>query len=299
MADRFRTGRINWEDLRFFAALARHGSLSATARALRVNHATVARRIGALERALRVELFERLPTGYELTEIGRSALQAAEAMESAASGFLRFKPEGSLTGLVRITATPSLAETFLIPRLAALQQQHPLLDLEITAERRALSLRRYQSDIALRFGRPDRGEVIARRMADLAYRFYATPIWRGRLARGATPRFIGFDEAGTDFPEAVWLAQQFEDAKFALRCNNQTGQIAAARAGFGIALLPHFLAAGDPALVELNLFKAPPTRELWLLTRRDVQTNQRIRVVSQFLLDLVQRERALFEGTAG
>jgi len=94
----------------------------------------------------------------------------------------------------------------------------------------------------------------------------------------------------------VWLAQQFEDAKFALRCNNQTGQIAAARAGFGIALLPHFLAAGDPALVELDLSKAPPTRELWLLTRRDVQTNQRIRVVSQFLLDLVQRERALFEG---
>src|SRR5207248_8993612 len=102
MPDKKRTGGLDWEDVRYFVALARHGSLSATARALRVNHATVARRIGALERALRVELFERLPTGYELTEIGRSALQAADAMESAAVGFLRFKPEGSLTGLVRI-----------------------------------------------------------------------------------------------------------------------------------------------------------------------------------------------------
>ena len=81
-----------------------------------------------------------------------------------------------------------------------------------------------------------------------------------------------------------------------LRCNNQTGQIAAARAGFGIALLPHFLAATDPASVEVNLSRAPPRRELWLVTRRDVQTIQRIRVVADFLLELIERERALFEG---
>src|SRR5256885_741060 len=117
MTDRIRTARLDWEDVRFFVALARHGSLSATARATRVNHATVSRRIGALEDALRIKLFERLPTGYELTAAGRSALQSADAMESAAVGLSQLKPEGSLTGLVRITSTPSLAEAFLIPRL--------------------------------------------------------------------------------------------------------------------------------------------------------------------------------------
>jgi DNA-binding transcriptional LysR family regulator len=114
--------------------------------------------------------------------------------------------------------------------------------------------------------------------------------WRRRIEKGAVPCFIGFDEAGVEFPEASWLARQFKNAPLALRCNNQTGHVAAARAGFGIAMLPHFLAAGDPALVEVRLSKAPPTRELWLLTRR-------IRVVADFLLDLIRREGSLFEGT--
>lgn len=287
---------MDWEDVRFFVALARHGSLSATARALRVNHATVARRISALEDALRIKLFERLPTGYELTAGGRSALQAADAMESAAVGLSQLKPEGSLTGLVRVTSTPSLAETFLIPRLFELHQQHPQLDLEITAERRSLSLKRYQSDIALRFARPEQGDITARRVVNMTYRFYATPAWRSRIERGTPPRFVGFDEAGAEFPEALWLAQQLDNPPLALRCNSLTGQIAAARAGFGVALLPRFLAANDPSLVEVSLSKAPPARELWLLSRRDVRSIPRIRVVADFLVDIIQRERNVFEG---
>lgn len=106
---------------------------------------------------------------------------------------------------------------------------------------------------------PRQSEVVARRVADVAYHFYATPEWRARLEKGAAPSFIGFDEAGSEFPEALWLARTFAGAPLALRCNYQTGQIAAARAGFGIALLPHFLAAHD-------------------------------------LLDIIQRERSLLEG---
>ena len=297
MADRFRTAPIDWEDVRYFAALARHGSLSATARALTVNHATVARRLAALEQALGTRLFKRRPSGYELTSAGRSALEAADAMETAATALSRLEPEKALTGLVRITATPSLAETFLIPRLVALQQQHPMLDLEITAERRPVSLQRHQSDIALRYGRPERGELLARRVALLAYAFYATPAWLDRLRHGAAPCFIGFDEAGAQFHEAAWLARRFGNARLGLRCNNQTGQIAAARAGYGVAALPRFLAAGDPGLVEVRLAEMPPPRELWLLTRRDVQKTPRIRVVADFLLDLIRRERPLFGGT--
>jgi DNA-binding transcriptional LysR family regulator len=137
---------------------------------------------------------------------------------------------------------------------------------------------------------------MTRRVANIAYRFYATPGWQARIAKGAAPQFIGFDEAGAEFPEALWLTRQFGNAPLALRCNNHTGQLAAARAGFGIAMLPHFLAAGDPALVELRLPKEPLRRELWLLARRDVQRTERIRVVVDFVLDLIRRERSLFEG---
>src|SRR5262249_5875252 len=189
---------------------------------------------------------------YELTAAGHSALEAADAMEGAAAALARLEPETALSGLVRITAVPSLAEAFLIPRLAPLQQAHPALDLQITAERRPISLQRHQTDIALRLGRPERGDLLGRRIARVGYAFYAAPAWRERLKRGEPPRFIGFDEAGAQFPEAQWLARRFAKARLAVRCNNHVGQIAAARGGRGIALLPHLLAPRPPPLV------APP-----------------------------------------
>ena len=295
MADRFRTA-LDWADIRVFSTLARHGSLSATARALGVNHATVARRLAGLEQALGSKLFERRSTGYQLTTAGRRALEPAAAMENAAGALGRLGPEPSFAGLVRITATPSLAETFLIPRLRALHKMHPALDFEILAERQQASLPRHQSDIALRLGRPERGDILARRVARIGYGFYGTQEWRDRLKGGSALFFIGFDEAGARFPEAQWMARRFRDARLVLRANYQTGQIAAACAGFGIALLPHFFAASEPTLVEVRLPEVPPARELWLLTRSDVRNRPQLRAVADFLADLFRSESLLFEG---
>jgi DNA-binding transcriptional LysR family regulator len=116
------------------------------------------------------------------------------------------------------------------------------------------------------------------------------------LTDGISPLFFGVDEAGAQFPEALWMARQLRGQRFAFRANYQTGQIAAARAGFGIALLPHYLAAGEPALVEVRLPEVPPARELWLLTRRDVRRAPQLRTVTEFLVDLFRRERTLFGG---
>jgi DNA-binding transcriptional LysR family regulator len=295
MSDRFRTGP-DWADVRVFVALARYGSLSATARVLGVNHATVARRLAGLEQALRTKLFERRPTGYVLTAVGRQALEPASVMEDAAGTLGRVRSESSLTGLIRITATPSLAEMFLTPRLMELHKLYPALDFEVIAERGRVSLPRHQSDIALRLGRPERGDILARRLARVGYGFYCVREWRDRLKEGILPVFIGFDEAGAQFPEALWLARQLRGQRLAFRANYQTCQIAAARAGFGIALLPHFLAAGEPALVEVRLPEVPPARELWLLTRRDVRRAPQLRTVTEFLVDVFHRERALFDG---
>ncbi len=287
---------IDWEDVRFFAALARHGSLSATARALAVNHATVARRVTGLEDALGTRLFERRPTGYELTEAGRLALDAAGTMESAASALPRLGPEAAPAGLVRITATPSLTEAFLIPHLAALQQRHPALDLELLADRRSISLARHEADLALRLGRSADAELIARRVASIRYGFYGTPAWRERLERGAPPVFVGFDEAGGPIPEADWLARRFPGLRLAFRTNSQMAQARAARAGCGLTLLPRFLVESDPVLVPVSLPELPPVRDLWLLTRPDVRRIPQLRVVADFLVDLFRRERSLFAG---
>lgn len=290
MADRFRTAP-DWEDVRHFAALARHGSLSAAARALGVNHATVARRLAGLERTLGARLVERRPTGYELTAAGRDALQAAGAMETAARLLPRRDAPAALAGLVRLTATPTLAEAFLVPRLGLLQQRHPTVDLEVIADLRAISLPRHEADVALRLARPQDGDLIARAVATLHFGFYGAAAWRDRIGAGEAPIFVGFDEAGAHLPEAAWLARQFPTCRLGFRTNSQMSQASAARAGCGVALLPIFLGAADPDLVPIPIEPLPPSREVWLLTRRDGMSTPPIRAVTDFLVELFQRER--------
>src|SRR5580698_499729 len=133
MAEQIRTG-IDWEDIRVFIALARHGSLSGAARALSVNHATVARRMASLERTLGEKLVERRPNGYLLTASGDHALVAAKAMETAAAALSRGGADHTPRGLVRISATPGMTQGFLISRIAGLASRHPGLDIEIATE---------------------------------------------------------------------------------------------------------------------------------------------------------------------
>lgn len=286
---------VDWEDVRFFVALVRHRSLSATARALRVNHATVARRVAGLEAALGAALFERRPGGYELTDAGRRALDGASVMEGAAETLPRLESATRpLAGLLRLTATPTLTDSFLIRQLAVFHARHPALDIELIADHRSLSLPRREADIALRLGRPDDGELIARRLVTIRFAFYATPAWRDRIADGAAPAFVGFDEANAAVPEAAWLASRFPAGRLAMRSNSHRSQAIAARAGYGVALLPRFLGAGEADLVPIALAAAPPDRALWLLTRRDIRLVPRIRLATDFLVDLFGRERNLF-----
>jgi len=132
MPDKKRTARLDWEDVRYFVALARHGTLSATARSLRVNHATVARRIASLEAVMGRALFARRARGYVLTAEGKAVLKEATAMDEAALSVLRRLDAGTeLSGLVRLAAGRVLAERFLIDRLRAFHERYPAIDLAV------------------------------------------------------------------------------------------------------------------------------------------------------------------------
>jgi len=155
MSDKKRTGRLDWEDVRYFVALARNGTLSATARGLRVNHTTVARRIASLETLLGRALFDRRANGYALTAEGRAVLNEASAMDQAALSVLRRIDVGTeLSGLVRLAAGRVLAERFLIDRLRGLHERYPAIDLEVIGGSRVVSLAKREADIALRTGQP-------------------------------------------------------------------------------------------------------------------------------------------------
>jgi DNA-binding transcriptional LysR family regulator len=297
MPDKKRTAELDWEDVRYFVALARHGSLSATARALRVNHATVARRVADLETLLGRALFDRRADGYALTADGKAVLDEASAMDEAALSVLRRLDAGTeLSGLIRLTAARALAEGFVIDRLAALHERFPTLDLELISDARVISLARREADIALRFGSLKDSELVARRVAKIAFGLYASPAYRDKLDGGQTPALIGYDKDSDFIFEAAWLERQFRGRRFAFRTNSQTSQAAAARAGYGVALLPRYLAAKDPGLVPVLLRERLPERDVWLLIRRDLTKVPRIRAVADYLVEIFQRDRRVLTG---
>ena len=298
MPDRKRTARLDWEDVRYFVALARHGTLSATARALRVNHATVARRIESLERLLGRMLFDRRTKGYVLTSEGKAVLNEANAMDDAALSVLRRLDAGTeLSGLVRLAAGRVLAERFLIDRLRAFHERYPAIDLEVIGGSRVVSLAKREADVALRYGSPKDSELVARRVATINFGLYASPAYREKLKAGQTPAFIGFDEESDFIAEAKWLARQFGDRRFSFRTNSQTTQAAAARAGYGVALLPRYIVATHgPDLVPVSLGGPLPERDVWLLIRRDLAKVPRVRAVADYLVEVFQRERRLLAG---
>src|SRR5258706_13769715 len=131
MPDKKRTA-LDWEDVRYFVALARYGTLSATARGLRVNHATVARRVASLETLLGRPLFDRRAGGYALTAEGKAVLDEARSMDEAALSVLRRLDAGTeLSGLVRLTVGRGLAERFVIDPVRTLHEPYPAIDLDV------------------------------------------------------------------------------------------------------------------------------------------------------------------------
>ncbi len=297
MPDRKRTAALDWEDLRYFVALARQGSLAATARALRVSHATVARRLASLEAGLGLVLFDRQAEGYALTTDGQAALDAALAMEEAALEVMRRIDAGSaLGGPVRLTTPRSLADCFLMKRLGGLATAHPGIDLEVVADSRVVSLTRREADVAVRIGSPTDSSLVGRVVARIAYGFFATPAYAARLADGEPPRMIGYDTNSDFLSEHAWLAEHYAAARFVFRSNSQLSQAEAAGAGLGLAMLPLYLAATVPGLTPVPAERLPLPRDVWLLVRPDLAKVPRVRAVADYLADLIRHNRAVLEG---
>jgi molybdate transport repressor ModE-like protein len=290
MTDKKRTDQLNWDDLRFFVALARLGSLSAAARQLRVNHATVARRLAAVEAHLGRILFERRPDGYVLTQAGRQVLQASEQMEQAAAALqLEALDATGPRGSVRLTTIRSFADGFLVARLGGLAELYPGIDLQVIAESRNLSVDRREVDLALRFGRPQSGGFLARQVAVVDYRFYAT----ATVQADPKARLIGFDEASSNLPEVQMLQRAARDRAIIFRSNSQIAQAAAAAAGIGIALLPCFLARPLATLRPIDLGIGSLQRDVWLLIHKDQRQLPRIKAVVDYLIADLQAAHAV------
>jgi DNA-binding transcriptional LysR family regulator len=276
---------FDWEDLRHFAALAENGSLSAAARSLRVEHATVARRVASLETSLQMKLVDRRPRSYVLTPDGERIAAMASQMQEQAFSVDRaaHAVRPATVGEVTISSPPAIARGLIAPRLWTLRAQHPNVHIRLIGDNRMTSLARREADIAVRLCRPDEKRVVARKVGPMAFGLYASP---GYLARHSPDRFvfIGYDDTADGLPQQEWLKAIAGPRPMVFQTTELEAQWAAARTGVGIAALPHYLGERDAQLTRVEIPSRSLIRHVWLAVHRDLRRVAAIRVVMQFLV---------------
>ena len=273
---------MDWNNLHVLLVVSREGSLAGAARVLGVNHATISRRLAALEEEVGTGLVRRLARSTPLTEKGHQIVALAFEMEDRAKKIERLtnlQPE-RVSGTVRLSAPPAVLSETLMPKLAMICEAHPELRLALVANTRITSVERGEADIAIRLTEPRAQQSIARKLGKISYALYGTA--RHVSQPEEAWHFIGADQDLAHMASQKWLVNFSAGRPFALVSNDFHVQKAAAEAGLGIALLPDKIARQSQHLVLIDAL-APPAREAWLVMHRDVQNTPAIRVVADMI----------------
>lgn len=283
---------MDWDGLQHFLAIARHGTLSAAARALRVSQSTMSRRLETLETRIGTRLFTKTPQGYVLTLVGEAIRARVERMEAEAIGVERAiaGQDGRLEGVVRITAPETLAAIVLMPLLAAFRQIVPGVIVDLVADVRSLDLTLREADVAVRVGRPTQHDLIARRIGLMRFGVYAEP---GYLRRRGMPDFdagapghdvVALDRNATGAQDAEWLDELTHRATKVFQANSRLVVRAAIEAGLGIGCLARYLGDNSLNLVRLEVPTPAFSREVWMVTHEDIRRMPRVRAVTDYLV---------------
>ncbi len=278
---------IDWDDVRYFLAAARGGSVRAAAGRLGVNHATVLRRIAQLEERLGVQMFEKLPSGYRLTAAGEEVLEFAAQMETS-SHLLEtrvFGRDQRARGLLRVTLPPFFATHLLMPDFADFARLHPDIEMELLSSGELANLTNREADVAIRI-------VTGRKTLPLNLHGLKGPalsagvyMSRDRLAawRAGAPDpipWIAIDIHG--IPD--WArASEVRTSGVPFRTPDAEAQIVAARQGIGITTLPCFVGDADPHLVRVPGSDRQMNGTLWLLTQGETRKTKRVRLFTEFI----------------
>jgi DNA-binding transcriptional LysR family regulator len=297
---------LDWDDLKTFLAIARHGTLSAAARVLKVSQTTMGRRLDHLHGRAGATLLERTPAGFRLTPTGAAILGEVERMEDAALALERMisGEDRRVEGLVRVTTVGALAAHILTVGLKPLHDAHPGIVIELITDNRSLSLARREADIAVRLGRFDAHETVVRKIGNMAFAVYGSLAYleaRGEpdWAAGAPGhRTVRVQDDLLDTPDGRWFSDRTAHAEPALLANSREVQLQGVMAGLGLGHLPCYLASHHANLVRLET--GPPlTREIWMGVHRDTRHAPRILAVQEALVSAIAASKALLSPDFG
>lgn len=293
--------KMDWNDLKFFLAVAERKTLSAAATQLGVSPSTVSRRIDILERALNVQLFRAHRDGYDLTTAGTDLVPAAERASVKIQVFERNAQERDKkhTGPVCIEAPELLGQDVILPLLASFMKSYPEIRIELRTSVLPMRLVGEEADIILRIVRPTKGPYKMRKLGQIPFGLYASPDY---IRQFGVPeksndlhqhQVIGWSEELHYLTMVGWLDKICPDLQPSLRLNSLNAQLDAARRGLGWAVIPSFAAEAAgliPCLPSEPVFDP----DLWLLVHEQSVTLPRVALVKDHLLHLISQDGRLY-----
>jgi DNA-binding transcriptional LysR family regulator len=280
-----------WDDLKMFLEVARHGSVHAAAKRLRLDHSTVCRRIGRLESLLAVKLFDRSRKGIAVRSEAQGLLKHIEQMDRHAGhledAFVRGK--STTTQVVRIATMEGIASGYLARRLPALAQFGPNVKIELVSIPQAVDLSRKEADVFLSFFNPDARGLKSTLFGTFSLFLYCS---KDYLRRHGAPRtredldahvFVGYIDDLLTINAVRWLDEVVTAPDVSFHSNSVFAQCNAAVSGLGIALLPTFVGEGVAGLQRILLENVSVQREVWVSVRTEQSHLSRIKAATQFL----------------
>lgn len=287
---------LDWDDLRYYLALVRNGSLSAAAKVLHVAQSTVGRRLTSLEASLGVRLLNRTPDGYVPTLAGLDVREQAERLETEALALERSVGgrDTRLAGLVQVTCAETVATHILAPCFASLHTQQPDIMIELIPNPRELSLSMREADISVRLKQSGQHDLVVRRIGSIAFGLYASAEY---LARFGSPDFdagcpgqylITQLEDIQDATQTGWLTDLAPRARIAMQTSSHEAAVSATMHGGGLSCLARFRADQEAGLVRLPAPSPVPSAGIWLLVHRDNRETPRIRVALTHITEYVR-----------
>ena len=283
---------MNWDDMRFFLALSREGSVSGAGRALGVKHTTVARRIRVLEERLGTRLFDRLPDGYAMTQVAENIFKHALAMEVLSQAVDReaFGRDAELAGPLKLTVGNELADRVILPKLRVFRKAYPLIDLQLLTTTGLVDLAAREADIAVRLTSKPPDYLVGREVVRLQHGIYGTT---RTLRELSNPDVILF-ESETEQPP--WVTENFLNAQTVLRVDDVASMVSATKNHIGLSRMPCFIGDSIAGLRRLDVPLKPSDWGVWILSHIDLIATARVRVCREFLLKTIEQQRPLIQG---
>lgn len=295
---------LDWDDLRVFLAVSRLGSLSQAARQMRLDHSTVSRRVAQLELCLGGALFERQRTGLKPTDLAASVARYAETMEGAMIA-LRETLGGQTrepVGSVRIATMEGIGSMYTARKLSPLLARYPQLRIELITSAHLVNVSRREADIFLSFFKPAGRGLHSRSAGRFRLSLYGSDEYFGRhgvpasAAELPSHKFVGYVEDLIQIDAVRWLDEVITQPQLIFQSNSMLAQMTAAAAGMGLVLLPRFAVVKENQLRPVLEKEVAVYRDLWLSVHHDLQFSARIKVVVEYLSDLLAAQQEWLNG---